>query len=228
MSGDRNARHGVPLIVLAAALAFASGATDLASLTRLGGVFASVMTGNLILVGLAAAHASGTLAAHTAIAFAGYIAGAGLGSRIAAGTRSEDVVWPPTVTVILLIEIVAFAGFAAGWELASSYPAGAWQLCLLAVAALSMGLQSAAMRSVGTPLSTTYLTGALTGAVAEVVTGGWRGKDVGLSAAVLASAAGGAAAGGGVLIAAPAALPVLPIGAIAIVIALATYSGTRL
>src|SRR5271165_4729000 len=214
MSAERRARGGVPLIVLAAALAFASGATDLASLTRLGGVFASVMTGNLILVGLAVAHASGTLAAHAAIAFASYIVGAALGSRIGAASRSEDMLWPPTVTVILLIEIAAFAGFAAGWELAGTHPSGGWQLCLLAVAAFTMGLQSAAMRSVGTPLSTTYLTGTLTGAVAEVVTGGRRGKDISLSAAVLASAAAGAAAGGGVLIAVPAALPALPIGAI--------------
>jgi uncharacterized membrane protein YoaK (UPF0700 family) len=55
MSGDRHPQHGVPLIVLAAALAFASGAMDVAAFIKLGQVFCSVMTGNLVLLGLAAA-----------------------------------------------------------------------------------------------------------------------------------------------------------------------------
>ena len=61
-------RHNVPLIALAAALAFGTGAMDVASFTQLGGVFSSVMTGNLVLLGLAAARPSGELAAHTALA----------------------------------------------------------------------------------------------------------------------------------------------------------------
>ena len=52
MSANSNARLGAPLTLLASMLAFASGATDLASFTRLGGVFASVITGNLVLLGL--------------------------------------------------------------------------------------------------------------------------------------------------------------------------------
>lgn len=70
----------VPLTVLAAALAFGTGAMDVASVTRLGGVFSSVMTGNLVLLGLAAARPSGELATHTALAFAGYVTGAALGT----------------------------------------------------------------------------------------------------------------------------------------------------
>lgn len=51
-----NQRRNVPLTALAAALTFGAGAIDIASFTRLGGVFSSVMTGNLVLLGLAAAH----------------------------------------------------------------------------------------------------------------------------------------------------------------------------
>ena len=125
-------------MVLLAALAFGGGATDLASFTQLGGVFSSVMTGNLVLLGLAAARAAGEVAAHTAVAFAGYIAGVALGSRIARRGRRDDVVWPAAVTATLLVELVAFAVLTVGWELTSSRPAGAWQLSLLAVAALSI------------------------------------------------------------------------------------------
>jgi uncharacterized membrane protein YoaK (UPF0700 family) len=221
VSEDVQAQHGVPLIGLATALAFGSGSMDLASFTRLGGVFASVMTGNLILLGLAVARVSSALAAHTAVAFAGYIAGAAIGSKIGMRSGSKDEVWPAAVTATLAVEVAVLAVFAAGWELAGAHPAGVWQLCLLAAAALAMGLQSAAMRSLGTPLSTTYLTGTLTAAVAEIVKAGRRGNGISVSVTVLAAAVAGAAAGGGILAVLPAALPVLPLGAVTAVVTLA-------
>lgn len=185
------------------------------------------MTGNLILLGLAVARASGVLAAHTAVAFGGYTAGAAIGAVIGARSGSEDELWPAAVTASLVIEVAVFAVFTAGWELAGADPAGAWQLGLLATAALAMGLQSAAMRSVRTPLATTYLTGTLTGAVAELVKSGRRADGIGLSVTVLAAAAAGAAAGGGVLAVAPAALPALPMGAVTAVVALAMTHRAR-
>jgi len=217
----------VPLIGLAAALAFASGSTDLASFTRLGGVFASVMTGNLVLLGLGIARASGALVAHTAVALAGYIAGAALGTAVSARSGSGEELWSAAVTATLVIEVAVFAIFTVGWELASGHPTGAWQLCLLAAAALAMGLQSAAVRGVRTSLATTYLTGTLTGAVAEIVTAGRRGKGIGLNVAVLAAAVAGATAGGGLLLVLPAALPALPMAAVTTVITLVVTVGTR-
>jgi uncharacterized membrane protein YoaK (UPF0700 family) len=227
VSGRAEARRTIPLVGLAAALAFASGATDLAAFTRLGGVFASVMTGNLVLLGLAVARASGALAAHTAAAFAGYIAGAAAGSLVDARSGSTDELWPAAATASLVIEIAVLAVFTVGWELAGPHPAGAWQLCLLAAGSLAMGVQSAAMRSLATPVSTTYLTGTLTSAVAEIVKSGVRSSGVGVSMTVLAAAIAGAAAAGGVLAVAPAALPVLPMGAVAAVITLAATRRAR-
>ena len=43
------------LTPIAIALTFCSGAMDVASFTRLGGVFTSVMTGNIVLCGLSIA-----------------------------------------------------------------------------------------------------------------------------------------------------------------------------
>jgi uncharacterized membrane protein YoaK (UPF0700 family) len=217
----------VPLIVLAAALAFASGAMDVAAFTHLGQVFCSVMTGNLVLLGLATAHASGHLAAHTAVAFAGYIAGVALGSRIGGRSSHEDVLWPAPVTAALVVELLALTAFTVGWELTGSHPAGAWQLGVLAVAALAMGLQSAAMRNVGTTLSTTYLTGTLTSAVASLVTRKQPRQHNGLNVAVLVALAAGAAAGGVLLAALPGAFPILPMSALAGVVVIATAVGTR-
>jgi uncharacterized membrane protein YoaK (UPF0700 family) len=228
-TGERN-RHPqrrVPLIVLAAALAFTSGAMDVACLTHLGGVFCSVMTGNLVLLGLAIARASGDLAAHTVVALAGYIAGTGLGSLISGRSRPKEVLWPAPVTATLVVELLAFSPFTTGWVLTDGNPAGAWQLNLLAVAALAMGLQSAAVRNIGTTLSTTYLTGMLTSTVASMVTRRQPLQQTSLNVTVLVAFAAGAVAGGALLAALPATLPVLPVSALAAVITIAMTVGTH-
>src|SRR5271156_2230662 len=75
------------MTLIAIALTFGSGAMDVTSFTRLGNVFTSVMTGNIVLWGLAAARGSWTLASHSTVAIAGYIAGVAAATRIAHGFR---------------------------------------------------------------------------------------------------------------------------------------------
>ena len=71
------------LTIVAALLTVGSAATDIMAFTRLGNVFASVMTSNIVFLGLAAARHSGSLALHAAVSFAGYAAGVLAGSRLA-------------------------------------------------------------------------------------------------------------------------------------------------
>src|SRR5271167_4043077 len=78
------------LTLIAIALTFGSGANDVASFTRLGGVFTSVMTGNIVLWGLAAARGSLSLASHTAVSIGGYIAGVAAGTWIGHGTNAAS------------------------------------------------------------------------------------------------------------------------------------------
>ncbi|GAA4862126.1 YoaK family protein [Saccharopolyspora rosea] len=218
MPGSRR----LPLGTLAVVLTFGTGAVDVISFTRLGEVFSSVMTGNLVLLGLAVARVSAPLAVHTALAFAGYIAGAAVGSRITGPPRPRGRVWPPRVTAVLVVEAAVIAAFTGGWVVTDAHPDGAWQLALLGLASLGMGLQSAAMRGLGgrTKVSTTYLTGMLTGVVAGLVAPGRSEFDV-RATTILAAAAAGAAAGGGLLLVAPRLVPVLPLAALAVVIAAA-------
>jgi len=75
------------LTLIAIALTFGSGAADVASFTRLGNVFTSVMTGNIVLWGLAAASRSLTLFSHTAVAIAGSMFGVAGGPWVAKGAR---------------------------------------------------------------------------------------------------------------------------------------------
>jgi len=75
------------LTLIAIALTFASGANDVASFTRLGGVFTSVMTGNIVLWGLSAAQRSVSLFSHTAVSISGYIIGVAGGTWVAHGFK---------------------------------------------------------------------------------------------------------------------------------------------
>jgi uncharacterized membrane protein YoaK (UPF0700 family) len=175
------------LTLIAIALTFGSGAADVASFTRLGGVFTSVMTGNIVLWGMAAARGSLTLAAHTAVSIAGYIAGVAGGTWIAHGVKATSSAvkgtdsdsapasaddrggLPVPVLWVLLAEVTLLTGFTVGWEISGASPAGWAQFGLLATLAAAMGMQSFAVNNMGlTEVSTTYLTGTLTGLVSSL------------------------------------------------------------
>jgi len=232
----------LPLTVIAVVLIFASGASDVMSFTRLGNVFTSVMTGNMTMFGLSLARGSASLAAHTAVAVAGYVAGVAAGTRLswdhaerrtpapaapaATAATAPGGRWPPGMTLPLLVELALFAGVVAGWELTSSNPAGTAQYVILALAACAMGIQSAAVNQMGLGnVSTTYLTGTLTGLVSAITRPD--GKRAGLRRpSVLIGLVLGAVLAGVFLANVPAVVPLLPLAAVAAVILLG--SGTPL
>lgn len=222
----RPPRASVQLAVRTAVLTFGTGALDVAAFTRLGGAFASVMTGNLVLLGMSATRSSSDLAVHTGVAVAGYVVGAALGHRVAGHPAPGEPPWPSRVTTVLAVELVVLAGFTAGWEVTAGWPRDAAELGLLAVAALAMGLQSAAMRRLPTGVSTTYLTGTLTGVVGALARGDRLSTDDRRSVAILACLAGGACVGGALVVLVPRALPAIPLGALAAVIGWARWGRT--
>ena len=218
--------------LIAIALTFGSGAMDVASFTRLGGVFASVMTGNIVLCGLATARGSVSLITHTVTAFVGYVAGVAGGARIgwyhAARSEGDDAgeassgARAPHVRVALLAELVLLVGFFIGWEITGANPSGGAEFALLAVAAAAMGLQASAVTQMGlSDVSTTYLTGTLTGLVGSLANPGQRRKRAGLiRPGVLAGLAAGALLSGLLVKTAPAAVPALPVAALIVVVLL--------
>ena len=163
--------------MIAIALTFASGAADVTSFTRLGSVFTSVMTGNIVLWGLAVARGSLTLFSHTAVSIAGYITGVAAGDPDRAPRQdARDRPGRPAgghVIWVLRTELTLLAGFAVGWEMSGAAPAGWAQFGLLATLAAAMGMQSAAVNDMGlAQVSTTFLTGTLTGLVSSLVSPG--------------------------------------------------------
>lgn len=216
------------MTVIAVLLTFASGATDVASFTRLGDVFASVMTGNMVLFGLSLARGSVSLASHTVVAIAGYVTGVAAGTRVAwfhatrngsSGSSAEDSPWPPHITMVLLLEFLLIACVAAGWEITGSRPGGGPQFVMLAAISCAMGIQSSAVNDMGLKeVSTTYLTGTLTGLVGAIASPGRRAGF--RRGGVLAGLACGALLAGVLVAYVPDLVPALPLAAIILVILL--------
>jgi uncharacterized membrane protein YoaK (UPF0700 family) len=227
------------LTLIAIALTFGSGAADVVSFTRLGNVFTSVMTGNIVLWGYAAATGSLTLASHTAVAVGGYIAGVAAATWIAHGLRASGAgergetpaaaaasVLPGPVVRALLAELILLAGFAAGWETSGARPAGWAQFCLLAVLAAAMGVQSSAVKDMGlSDVSTTYLTGTLTGLVASLARPGQDTPHGLRRFGVLIGLVAGASLCGLLVATAAAGVPALPLAALAVTLTLAWRPG---
>jgi uncharacterized membrane protein YoaK (UPF0700 family) len=76
-------RHGAVRDGLLVLLTLTTGAVDASCFLHLGNVFSSVITGNLVLLGVAAATRSASLAIHSGVALAGYSAGVLIGAPIA-------------------------------------------------------------------------------------------------------------------------------------------------
>jgi uncharacterized membrane protein YoaK (UPF0700 family) len=213
------------MTVIAVVLTFASGASDVTSFTRLGNVFTSVMTGNMTVFGLAVARGSASLAAHTAVAFAGYVIGVFAGSRIVWYHTAREsggpsgTGWPAHITLTLVTELVLLAGVLIGWELSGTHPAGGAQYTILVVAACAMGIQSATVNEMGlSNVSTTFLTGTLTALVSGI--GRPEAKGDARRTGVLMGLVAGAILAGALEATAAAAVPLLPILGVGTAVAL--------
>lgn len=154
----RRRRH-----TLVAALTFVTGSADAMGFLMLGGAFSSVMTGNMVLLGLSIGHQEAALAATSATAIASYIIGVVLGARLAGTPKPDDPVWPRSVSRALAVELAIFAVFLVIWESTTGGRSSDLKLIMLAVAASALGIQGSAVQRFGMPgLSSTYLTGTLT------------------------------------------------------------------
>jgi uncharacterized membrane protein YoaK (UPF0700 family) len=161
-SGGGRISWRIRTVVLA--LSFAGGTVDAGAYLGLGHVFPANMTGNTVLLAIAVARGGTTDLARVAAALAAYCAGAFIGTLVLHRRGS----WPGKAVPALLVEAGLLAVLVAVWAALGSGP----HFGLVALAAAAMGSQSAAVRAshVG-GVSTTYVTGTLTTAVARAA---WR------------------------------------------------------
>jgi uncharacterized membrane protein YoaK (UPF0700 family) len=190
-------------------LSLNSGATDAIGFVALGGAFTSVMTGNMILLGISVTNAVPGVASRAGLAIVLFIGGAFVGSRIAGIARPGDPTWPASVTRALVAELGALLAFSVGWWASGSHPEGHVQLVLLGADAIALGIQSSAITRFGVSgLSTTYMTGTLTTLVATLAQGR-SPRNVIPSAQILAGLIAGAALAAALATHAPAVERVL-------------------
>jgi uncharacterized membrane protein YoaK (UPF0700 family) len=203
-------------------LAVNSGATDAVGFVSLGGAFTSVMTGNMVLIGLSAAKSDGAVALRSAVAIVLFMAGCVAGSRVAGQPAEGDPLWPRQVTRALWVELAAFAVYAIGWWASGNHPSGNVQLVLLSANAVALGVQSSAVLRFGVSgLSTTYMTGTLTTMMAALAAGRHPRKVL-PSAEIITGLIVGAAAATLLAIYVPVLAPLLQLGLMLVVIATAS------
>lgn len=203
---DPEAR-GVRLVVVLLTLTVVSGLIDAVSYLGLEHVFTANMTGNIVVLGFAAAGAPGFSVSHTLTSLATFLVGAVAGGRIALrlGERSRRT-WTrlSLAAEALLVGVAAVIAFAAP-------DAGATVYAVIAVTAFAMGLRNATVRKLGVPAltTTTVVTMTLTGLAGDSPAAGGSGHHSVRRGALVAAMFSGALLGAWLVLNHGLALPLL-------------------
>jgi uncharacterized membrane protein YoaK (UPF0700 family) len=218
---------------LLAALTVSSGAVDVISFLALGKIFTAFMTGNIAFLGMGiAGHPGAPRIVWVLASMAGFAGGIYLGTKIIKHSsqsaahedeQATDVVWPRQTTLALAISLLPHLCFLAIWLAASGQPGENLIPVLLAIWALAMGNQSAAVRQLNVGgIFTTAAT-----ATFIFLVGDWANNRPLTSeehtrlGGVLVSLVIGATAGALLLMHSPLYAPVLPLVITALVVAIA-------
>ncbi|MFF3610787.1 YoaK family protein [Streptomyces sp. NPDC002580] len=213
--------RGLRLVPALLALTVVSGLIDAVSYLGLGHVFTANMTGNVVVLGFAAAGAPGFSVAHTMTSLGGFLAGAVTGGRsvvrFGGGPRRSWARGTFAAEAVLLGACAA-AAFAAPDAPATAY-------VLIAVTSFAMGLRNATVRKLGVAdLTTTVLTMTLTGLAADSRLGGGAGHHSPRRTASVFAMSAGALLGAWLVLHHGLAVPLLVAALVAAVLAL-TSSG---
>ncbi|MER7442564.1 YoaK family protein [Micromonospora avicenniae] len=210
-------RHALVVV-----LTFLTGSADAVGFLSLGGAFSSVMTGNMVLLGLSAGRGDAELAVTSGCAILSFVAGLLAGARLAGSAQPDDPVWPRQVNRALVLELLLFVVFLVVWEVNLPDHSERVDLVLLMLSATALGVQSSAIQRFGVPgLSSTYLTGTLTSLIGGVAARSpWH--TLRPKAQVLLALMAGAAVGALVALHLTAWAPALLIAPLLLVIAVAS------
>ena len=185
------------------------------------------MTGNLVLLGIAIGQGQLAGSIRAVIAFAGFVIGVVVGVRITARTEAATV-WPRSASLALLAELGLLLGLLAGWEITGDRPVPVALGTLIALSAGAMGMQTAAARRLRVPgVTTTFVTGMLTGLIAALVMAGAGRSQLALWAATLAGLVIGAAVGAAVFTVWRPGAPLVALLLVASVLGAATWLTRR-
>jgi uncharacterized membrane protein YoaK (UPF0700 family) len=157
--------HG-PLPALLLLLTVATGVVDAVSILALGRVFIANMTGNIVLIGLALAGATGFSLIAPLLALVGFLVGAAMCAPAISRWRTAR---GRLLAVVTTAELLLLAGTLAIASASAEPLPGTSQNVIAFVAAIALGLQNAAARELAVPdATTTVLTMTLTGFAADL------------------------------------------------------------
>ena len=185
------------------------------------------MTGKLVFVGERIAGGSGTSWVRLAIALGAFVIGVFLATLVVNPTRGSGV-WPRRVTTALSISLAAQAVFFAIWVGVSGRPSVSTAETLLGFSALAMGVQTAAVFSLGVQgIFTTAATATLTVLTGDAAHWAKTRPDRRLLACIVLALIGGSVSGGVLMYHARDYAPLVPLAALAFVVAAAaiTFDG---
>lgn len=193
-------------------LTVSSGAVDSISFLGLGKVFTALMTGNFVFLGMGIAghHFKSILSILTSmVAFA---TGVYLGTRIAPpGNQKNGVIWSPQATLALGVSLLGHLCFVVVWVATSGQPGTGAVRFLLVAWALTMGVQSAAVRTLHVAgVYTTVATGTFIVLASNLANLRLTRGDCSQLPYILISLIIGATAGAYLLFHAPIFAPMLP------------------
>jgi uncharacterized membrane protein YoaK (UPF0700 family) len=208
-------------------LTFSSGAVDAICFLALGKVFTAFMTGNFVFLGLRIGGAPGPHLSSVLIAMGAFAAGVLLATRLVARTRGAGV-WPRRVTLVLGLSVIAHLAFLALWLTVGGRPSLSSANSLLGISALAMGLQTAAVFSLGLQgVFTTAATATFTVLSGDTAQWATTEPERHRLAALLAALVCGAISGGLLIVHARTFAPVLPFVASTMVVAAASRFDRR-
>jgi uncharacterized membrane protein YoaK (UPF0700 family) len=118
---------------------------------------------------MALGQAESQAVARSSLALMGFLAGAFLGAWVSS-RRQHSGVWPPAVTVTLVVEAALLVALAVVWHQADGLGFNqVTEAVLILLSALAMGIQSAVGRRLNiSGIATTYITGTLTSLMARL------------------------------------------------------------
>ncbi len=187
----------VPLVMTLSALTVVSGFLDAVSYLGLGHVFTANMTGNVVLLGFAAAGAAGFSMTASLCALGFFLTGAVLAGALARRIHSDRSVML-TVMVLEAVLTTVAALIAASVAVIGN---GAPRYTVIALLSFTMGARNVAVRRLGVPdMTTTVLTTTLTGLAADSTLAGGSNPNARNRATSLVSMFGGALAGAALLL----------------------------
>src|SRR5260370_1956607 len=150
----RAQREGERIVLFILLLTLNAGWTDMLAYFFLGHIFASILTGNFVFIGLGLAQGNSGLLIRALAAVLVSFVGVTLGSFCLqqAPQRQTEQTWHTTLVRTLLIEWLLFLAFAIIWPLTSNLSQqGGVQILLLCLAALGTGIQRALIQSFNIP-----------------------------------------------------------------------------